>query len=71
MDYNLSQKQRCKLAVLSLPFLSMATAELVPNLWSSGLPEQDFDEESFFFIGRDHHLLDVGWYGTFVAGEDT
>lgn len=40
-------------------FLSVPTAELVSDLWSPGLPQEDLNEERIFSIGRDHDLLNV------------
>ena len=45
----------------------MPTAELVSDLGSAGLPEEDLDEEGVFGVGRDHHLLDVRVCGALVA----
>ena len=44
----------------------MATAELVPNFWCTSLTQQYFDDESFFLIVTNHHLLSIGWHWAFV-----
>lgn len=50
-------------------FLSMSTAELVSDLWSTCLPKQDLDQEGILSIGGDHHLLNVGVCRSFVPTE--
>lgn len=51
-------------------FLPVPTAELVPDLGSPGLPQQDLDEEGVFGVGRDHDFLDVRVRGALVPGEE-
>lgn len=47
----------------------MSTAELVSDLWSTCLPEQDLDQEGVLGVGGDHHLLNVGVCRSFVPTE--
>lgn len=50
----------------SFTFLPMTTAKFISNFWTSGLPQQHFDQESILCIWWNHYLFNVRISGAFV-----
>lgn len=54
---------------VSFTFLPMTTAKFISNFWTSGLPQQHFDQESILCIWWNHYFFNVRISGTFVASK--
>ncbi len=47
-------------------FLSVPGRELVAEFWSPSLPQQDLDQDLVIVGVREHDLIDVAGFGSFV-----